>query len=71
MQIIIKQVRKDLKRSLEELEEDTGINRKRLAKLENNEIDIEKILFIEMFLIAESFGKTIEDLFVNESIELQ
>lgn len=71
MKIIIKEVRKELNKSLEGLEEDTGITRKRLSELENNEVDIEKILFIEMFLIAESFGKTIEDLFVNETIELQ
>lgn len=71
MRIIIKQVRKELNISLEQLEEDTGISRHRLAELENNEVDIEKILFIEMFLIADSFGKRIEDLFVIEPIELQ
>lgn len=71
MRIIIKQIRKELNISLEQLEEDTGISRHRLAELENNEVDIEKILFIEMYLIADSFGKRIEDLFVNEPIELQ
>lgn len=71
MQIIIKQVRKELNISLEQLEEDTGISKHRLSELENNEIDIEKILFIEMYLIADSFGKRIEDLFVNKPIELQ
>lgn len=71
MRIIIKQVRKELNISLEQLEEDTGISRHRLAELENNEVDIEKILFIEMYLIADSFGKRIEDLFVIEPIELQ
>lgn len=53
MELIIKQLRKDLNISLEQLEEDTGINRKRLSELENNEIEIESILFIEMFLIAD------------------
>lgn len=71
MQIIIKQVRKEEGRTLEELEEDTGIRKKRLSQLENNKVDIEKILFIEMFLIAESLGKVMEDLFVNEITELQ
>lgn len=71
MKLIIKQIRKEQGKSLEDLEEDTGINRKRLTELENNEVDIEKVLFIEMFLIAEGFGKAIEDLFVNEIIELQ
>lgn len=71
MRIIIKQVRKELNISLEQLEEDTGISRHRLAELENNKVDIEKILFIEMYLIADSFGKRIEDLFVIEPIELQ
>ena len=58
MKIIIKQVREKLNISLEELEDNTGINRKRLSQLENNEIDIEKILFIEMFLIADSLRET-------------
>lgn len=71
MKIIIKQVRKELNVTLEELEENTGISKNRLSELENNEVDIEKILFIEMFLIADSFGKRIEDLFVNEPVELQ
>lgn len=71
MKIIIKQIRKDLNISLEQLEEDTGISRHRLAEIENEEVDIEKILFIEMYLIADSFGKHIEDLFVTEHIELQ
>ena len=71
MQIIIKQIREELKMSLEQLEADTGIKRKRLSEIENNELDIEEILFIEMYLIADSFGKTIEDLFVIETIELQ
>ena len=71
MQIIIKQIREELNMSLKELEEDTGIRRKRLLAIENNEVDIEEILFIEMYLIADSFGKTIEDLFVIKPIELQ
>lgn len=58
MEIIIKEVREKLKVSLEELEEDTGINRKRLSELENNKVDIENILFIEMFLIADSLRET-------------
>lgn len=71
MRIIIKQIRINLNISLEQLEEDTGINRKRLADIENNKVNIEEISFIEMFLIADSFGKRIEDLFVIEPVELQ
>lgn len=58
MEIIIKKVREELNISLEELEDNTGINRKRLSQLENNDIDIEKILFIEMFLISDSLRET-------------
>lgn len=54
MKLIIKQIRKEQGKSLEQLEEDTGISRKRLSELENNKADIEKILFMEMFLIADS-----------------
>lgn len=58
MEIIIKQIRKELNVSLEELEENTGIERHRLAELENNKVNIEEILFIEMFLIADSLRET-------------
>lgn len=71
MKLIIKQIRKEKGKTLEDLEEDIGISRKRLSELENNEVDIEKVLFIEMFLIANSLGTLIEDLFVNEIVELQ
>lgn len=54
MEIIIKQVREKLKVSLEELEDNTGIDRHRLSEIENNKVDIEQILFIEMYLIADS-----------------
>ena len=57
MEIIVKQIREELKISLEQLEDDTGIKRSRLAEIENNEVEVEKILFGEMFLIAESLRK--------------
>lgn len=58
MEIIIKQIRDELNVSLEDLEDNTGIKRHRLSELENNKVDIEKILFIEMYLIADSLRKT-------------
>ena len=58
MEIIIKQVREKLKVSLEELEDNTGIVRHRLSEIENNKVDIEQILFIEMYLIADSLRET-------------
>lgn len=58
MRIMIKQVREELNVSLEELEDNTGIERHRLSQLENNKVEIEKILFIEMFLIADSLRET-------------
>lgn len=58
MRIMIKQVREELNVSLEELEDNTGIERHRLSDLENNKVDVEEILFIEMFLIADSLRET-------------
>lgn len=58
MEIIIKKIRNELKVSLEELEEDTGISKQRLSEIEGNKAKVEKILFIEMYLIADSLRKT-------------
>ncbi len=68
VELKIKEIRKQMKISLEELAEQTGIERHRLAEIEE---DVDKILFIEMLVIAENFGKKITDLYTTQNIELQ
>lgn len=63
VEIIIKEVRENKGISLKELEEDTGINRKRLAKIENGEVPVDKILFIEMLVIAQNLGANLTDIY--------
>lgn len=70
VEIIIKEIRENKGISLKELEEDTGINRKRLAKIENGEVPVDKILFIEMLVIAQNLGKKITDIYRTGEIEL-
>lgn len=57
-----------MKISLEELSEETGIERHRLSEIEDN---VDKILFIEMLVIAENLGKKITDLYSTGNVELQ
>ena len=64
----IKEIRKQMKISLEELSEETGIERHRLSEIEDN---VDKILFIEMLVIAENLGKKITDLYSTGKLELQ
>lgn len=68
VELKIKEIRKQMKISLEELSEETGIERHRLAEIEE---DVDKILFIEMLVIAENLGKKITDLYSTGNIELQ
>ena len=68
VELKIKEIRKQMKISLEELSEETGIERHRLSEIEDN---VDKILFIEMLVIAENLGKKITDLYNIGSIELQ
>lgn len=63
VEIIIKEVRENKGITLKELEEDTGIDRRRLAKIENGEVPVDKILFIEMLVIAQNLGTKITDLY--------
>lgn len=64
----IKEIRESMGISLRELSEETGIERHRLAEIEE---DVDKILFIEMLVIAENLGKKITDLYNTENIDLQ
>ena len=71
IKIKIKEVREEKGISLRKLEEDTGIERKRLAKIENNEITAEEISLAEMIVIAENLVFCIMDLYELESIEIK
>lgn len=68
VELKIKEIRKQMKISLEELSEETGIERHRLSEIEDN---VDKILFIEMLVIAENLGKKITDLYSTGNVELQ
>ena len=68
VELKIKEIRKQMKISMEELSEETGIERHRLSEIEDN---VDKILFIEMLVIAENLGKRITDLYSTGNIELQ
>lgn len=68
VELKIKEIRKQMKISLEELSEKTGIERHRLSEIEDN---VDKILFIEMLVIAENLGKKITDLYSTGNLELQ
>ena len=68
VELKIKEIRKQMKISLEDLSEETGIERHRLSEIEDN---VDKILFIEMLVIAENLGKKITDLYSTGNIELQ
>lgn len=64
----IKEIREKMSISIRELSEETGIERRRLSEIED---DVDKILFIELLVIAENLGKKITDLYETGNIELQ
>ena len=68
VELKIKEIREQMGISLRNLSEETGIERHRLAEIEEN---VDKILFIEMLVIAENLGKKITDLYDTENLELQ
>lgn len=68
VELKIKEIRESMGISLRDLSEETGIERHRLAQIEE---DVDKILFIEMLVIAENLGKKITDLYNTENIDLQ
>ena len=68
VELKIKGIRESIGISLRELAEETGIERHRLAEIEEN---VDKILFIEMLVIAENLGKKITDLYSTGTLELQ
>ncbi len=68
VELKIKELREQIGMSLRELSKETGIERHRLAYIEE---DVDNILFIEMLVIAENLGKKITDLYDTKNIELQ
>ena len=70
IEIIIQELREKLQISLSTLEEETGIERYRLSEIEQNKV-IDKILFIEMLMIANALRERIEELFVVKNIEIR
>ena len=66
----IKEAREKAGLSLNYLAEETGIDRRRLHDLENNKIETEKILFIEMLVIADTLKIKIIDLYETGEIEI-
>jgi len=68
VELKIKEIREQMGISLRDLSEETGIERHRLSEIEE---DVDKILFIEMLVIAENLGKKITDLYSTGKLELQ
>ena len=66
----IKEAREKAGLTLNYLAEKTGIDRRRLQDLENNKIETEKILFIEMLVIADTLKTKIIDLYETGEIEI-
>ena len=64
----IKEIREKLMISLQELSEETGIEKERLEKVEDN---VDEILFIEMLVIAKSLGKDITDLYIVNDVKIK
>lgn len=70
IKIKIKEMREFSGISINKLAEDTGIDRRRLAKIENKEIALEQILFIEMLVIADCLDVSILSLYEVTDIEV-
>lgn len=66
----IKEIREQTEMSLQEIEKETGINRHRLSDIENNKIT-DKVLFIEIVLIAKTLKVGIEEMFVARNVEIR
>lgn len=68
VELKIKEIREQMGISIRDLSEETGIERHRLSEIEDN---VDKILFIEMLVIAENLGKKMTDLYDTGELELQ
>ena len=70
IEIIIQELREKLQIFLSTLEEETGMERHRLSEIEQNKVT-DKILFVEMLMIANALGKGIEELFAIKNVEIR
>lgn len=70
IEFIIKKIRNEKGISLEDIEKETSINRHKLSDIENNKIT-DKVLFVEIVLIAKTLKVGIEELFVAKNIEIR
>lgn len=66
VELKIKEVREKKEISINELSEETGIERHRLSEIEE---DVDKILFIELLVIAKNLKVEITDLYKTETIK--
>lgn len=66
VELKIKEVREKKGISISELSEETGIERHRLSEIEE---DVDKILFIELLVIAKNLEVEITDLYKTETIK--
>ncbi len=66
VELKIKEVREKKGISINELSEETGIERHRLSEIEK---DVDKILFIELLVIAKNLEVEITDLYKTETIK--
>lgn len=69
IEFTMKEIRKQKGISLQMLEKETSINRRRLSDIENNKIT-DKVLFVEILLIAKFLEIDIKDLFVIGKVEV-
>lgn len=71
IKIIIKEVREKKAISLNELEKETGIERKRLEDIEDEKISVDEILFVEMVVIAQALACSILELYQIGHLEIK
>lgn len=67
----LKEIREQKEISIRKLAEDTGIQRERLADIENEQINVDNILFVEMIVLAENLACSILDLYEVEHLEIK
>ena len=71
VEIMIKEMRKSINMTIEQLSKETGINKQRLSDIENGIVKEDEILFIEIVLIAANMGFEIWELYEIKYVELQ
>lgn len=69
--ITIKEIRKEKKMTLKELEKSTHIESEYLSDIENGKIPADEILFAEMVVIADALNCSILDLYKTTHLEIK